>query len=187
MTVKKRLINDEELAKFVEVGRTGPWSLVIDIVMTNSPYGVFGFDGQPHTYSSKSLHPNFNPDEEVSPLTRAFWNAPALCDYTTPIFLHICQEAMPDYGWAMYRLYQEYVTNNSVEVAPANYEGDTIGHSECVGTDPVTGDIVALGLNVDDVKVTLEKSGYPDSPIREDETVLTLLAIARQQFEEVAA
>ena len=170
-----RVINDAELAKFSNVGRQPAWSMVIDAAMSSSPYGDFGFDGQPHTYSSKCLHPDFDEDEEVSPLSREFWNAPNRCDWTSPLYLHIANEAMPDYGWQMYRLYGEADNDK--------YKGDRIGHTEVVGVHP-DGDVVALGLNVGDIHTTLEASGWPENPIESDETVLTLISMARQKLEE---
>lgn len=168
-----RTLNDSEFLRFAAVGRQTAWKRTIDAIMHQSPYGAFGFDGAPYSYSSRSLDPRYT-DSEFQPDDREFWNAPNRCDWTAPIFLHIALEALPDYQWAMYRHYEQ--------TDKPGYEGEYFGHTEVVGTDPETGEVVALGLNVSDAETSITKAGYPHSPITRDVDVMRIKHIAETQL-----
>jgi hypothetical protein len=171
---KMRLMNDDEFAHFTEVGTTDAWGRVIEAVMRQSPYGDYGDHHAVYLYSSRVFHPDFDNQPELLPTDREYWNAPNRCDWTTPLFLHIAKQAMPEYNWKQYRHFK------TVDRPGSDYHGEQFGHTECIGVCTTTGEPVALGLNVDDVS-TFDLCNYPNDPIDADSGVQKLYQVAIEQ------
>jgi hypothetical protein len=145
----KRVLNDDEFEAFASEAVEETWSDILEVVMQDSRHGPFGMGGAPYTYSPAAVEHALGSSEfpELTPDQREYWNSPDRCDWITPIFMLIAQDVFPDYD---FKCYQSF--------------GGADVHTECVGLDPLTRDIVALGLNISDPEKTLTNCGYPNSP-----------------------
>ena len=170
----QRLINDAEFQRFVETATTPEWGLAIEAVMRQSPYGEFGDSHAVYLYSSRVFHPDFEDEEPLLPTDRNYWNAPNRCDWTTPIFLTIAQQGLPEYQFKQYRKFRK--VNNG-----GPYDGQDFGHTDAIGTCPETGDAVALGFNVNELS-TFDLCGYPNDPIDSDAGTEEVYAMALEKL-----
>ena len=177
-----RPLNDEEFAKFADYGMTPEWSLTIEAwLATSSPYGEFGWDGIPVTYSSRTFSPFWDEEfEDMTPMDRDWWSCPIQCLHVAPLHLEILKDALPDYQWQLHEKWR----------ADPRGDADTddrVGHCEVVGIDPVTKEVVASCLNVEDIAGTLEACGYPNKePVTTSEDILTCYQMASEKVKEAA-
>ena len=168
-----RLINDVEFEQFVDTATNPIWEMAIEAVMRQSPYGDFGDGHAVYLYSSRVFHPGFDDEDPLLPTDRDYWCAPNRCDWTTPLFLTIAQQALPEFQFKQYRKFKT--------VEGGNYHGQDFGHTEAIGICPETGDAVALGLNIDDLS-TFDLCGYPNNPIDQDEEMLEIYELAKEKL-----
>ncbi len=175
-----RILNDDEFGRFVEVASTPEWSLTIEAwLAVSSPYGQWGWDGIPVTYSSRTFSPFWDAEfERMSPMDREFWSCPIQCLHVAPLHLEILREALPDYQWALHEKWRPDPRSDAAT-------DDRVGHCEVVGTDPLSSDsdIVVAGFNVDDPEQSLEACGYPNAePVTERQDILETYRMASKKI-----
>ena len=167
-----RTLNQEEFERFADYGLTPEWSLTIEAwLATNSPYGEFGWDGIPVTYSSRTFSPFWEEEfSDMTPYDREFWSCPIQCLHVAPLHLEVLKDALPEYQWQMHQQWRPDTRSD---------DDYSVGHCEVVGIDPVTKEVVASCLNVEDIADTLKACGYPNAdPISEHSEVKSVYQMA---------
>jgi len=144
-----RILNNIEFVSFVHEALHGQWRSLIFGALEHSLYEEFALAGVPYTYSALAIKHHLGSSEfpELTPDQRDYWKAPGRSDAVIPIYNQIANKVMLGYHFRIYR--------QSI----GRCQSDT-GYTESVGIDPRSGDIVALGLYLNNAEDTLNACGY---------------------------